>query len=90
MVTNLKVGILIHRVLSFLCNGLRNFVLVCKMDFIKMNVRFIVLVYPPDRIWRWAGKPCPNRRKRGGRKVFYKSIYRGDEHISVSPILIDS
>ena len=55
-----------------------------------MNVRFIVLVYPPDRIWRWAGKPCPNRRKRGGRKVFYKSIYRGDEHISVSPILIDS
>ena len=45
---------------------------------------FVVLVYPPDRVWRWAGKPCPNRRKRGGRKVFYKSIYRGNEHISVS------
>ena len=46
-------------------------------------------MYPPDRVWRWAGKPCPNRRKRGGRKVFYKSIYRGNEHISVCPDTFD-
>lgn len=39
-------------------------------------------------LWTWSGKNHQNKRKGKGRKVFYKTIIRGDENISVSVLVV--